>query len=59
MSDLERQNSEKSISHIKIQSELEEVDPEYAEYLVLAEEYTGEKMKKLTVSQAYTGGKSR
>lgn len=51
MSDIERQHSgEKSITKAHISSDFENDDPEYAEYLILAEEYTGEKMKKLTVS---------
>lgn len=53
MSDLERQhsNGEKSITKAHINDGMENEDPEYAEYLILAEEYTGEKMKKLTVSR--------
>jgi hypothetical protein len=53
MSDLERQYSgEKSIAQTKVHDDHENEDPEYAEYLVLAEEYTGDKMKRLTVSHA-------
>lgn len=54
MSDLERQYSgEKSIAQTKVHDDHENEDPEYAEYLVLAEEYTGDKMKRLTVSRAF------
>ncbi len=51
MGDLERQLSgEKSIGNEVIQNGVENDDPEYAEYLILAEEYTGDKLKKITVS---------
>ena len=53
MGDLERQFSgEKSLAHDKVQGDLENDDPEYSEYLALAEEYSGDKLKKLTVSGA-------
>jgi hypothetical protein len=50
MSDLERAYSgEKDVVKAHVQDESEHDDPEYTEYLVLAEAYTGEKMRKLTV----------
>ena len=42
---------EKGLAAIDVKGDVGEYDdPEYSEYLALAEEYSGDKLKKLTVS---------
>jgi len=41
---------EKGLVATDVKGDVEHDDPEYTEYLALAEEYSGDKLKKLTVS---------
>jgi hypothetical protein len=50
MAELERRLTvEKDLAHDTVKADLEQDDPEYTEYLALAQEYSGEKLKKLQV----------
>ena len=45
---------EKDLALTTLKGESEYEDPEYTEYLALTEEYSGDKLKKLQVSDIYT-----
>lgn len=54
MADIERHfTPEKDLTVTTLKGESEYEDPEYAEYLALTEEYSGDKLKKLQVSVIY------